>query len=95
LEEMIQYRSKSSRTGGVHDINCDRIVAFGHALVLAQHMDKYAPLDSWKPKDKEQVFKQDPTIKSFFGNLHKKNTGPFKSISEIPVKPKNNGMRFI
>jgi len=95
LEEMIQYRSKAARTGGVHDINCDRIVAFGHCLVLAQHMDKYAPLDSWKPKDKEQVFRQDPTIKSFFGTLHKKTTGPFKSISDIPVRPKNNGMRFI
>jgi hypothetical protein len=95
LEEMIQYRSKSARTGGVHDINCDRIVAFGHCLVLAQHMDKYAPLDSWKPKDKEQVFKQDPSIKSFFGTLHKKTTGPFKSISDIPVRPKNNGMKFI
>lgn len=41
LEEMKLYRA--TQKGG-HDINVDRIVAFGHALILAQILDRDASL---------------------------------------------------
>lgn len=53
LEEMIQYRGKSSASRGIHDINCDRIVSFYHALILKYYYDQEYPLDFTPRKDKE------------------------------------------
>lgn len=44
LEEMVNYRSKESTSKGVHDGNFDRIVTFGHCLILASIMDRDASL---------------------------------------------------
>lgn len=45
LEEMRQYRGKSSGTQrGVHDGNYDRICAFGHAITLANYLDRDYPI---------------------------------------------------
>lgn len=92
LEEMIQYRAKTSASNGIHDVNCDRIVAFYHALILAEHLDKYMPLTFQKIKtSEEEEKKREIVIKGFFGSLTKKK----KSLSEERPKTKPKGFGFI
>lgn len=69
LEEMKQYRGKSSGTQrGVHDGNYDRICAFGHVLTLANYLDRDFPLRRHTPKS-DEVRPRDP-----------KFTGPFPIV---------------
>lgn len=78
LEEMINYRAKPSSSKGIHDGNFDSIVAFYHALILAQHLDKYQPLTHWKSKQSEEHKpKKIPHIKTPFGNLQTKSHNMF------------------
>jgi hypothetical protein len=89
LEEMINYRAKPKATNGIHDGNFDRIVAAYHALILAEHLDKYMPL-AYQPKEKkEEVVRKPPVIKGFFGDLTIKKTS-LNSINE-----KRKGFNFI
>lgn len=53
LEEWKNYRSKESTSKGVHDGNFDRVISFGHALMLARHLDKVQPLTSFKIEEKD------------------------------------------
>lgn len=57
LEEMIKYKGKTQGTQkGIHGINCDRIVAFGHALTLAKYLDRdYPVLGKVKQSDEPKV----------------------------------------
>ena len=54
LEEMIQYRGKTSASRGIHDINCDRIVAFYHALILKYYYDQEFPLEFTTKKEEDE-----------------------------------------
>jgi len=84
LEEMIHYRAKPVASKGIHDGNFDRIIAFYHALILAEHLDKYMPI-SFKKKEteEEQIKRLKPKIKGFFGELQTKKNTPYKKISGI------------
>ena len=54
-EEMKQYRGKTSGTQrGVHGGNYDRICAFGHALTLANYLDRDYPIKGYKPKEEQR-----------------------------------------
>jgi len=56
LEEMKQYRGKNSGTQrGVHDGNYDRICAFGHAITLANYLDRDYPIKGYKPKEDQGI----------------------------------------
>jgi len=71
LEEMIQYRGKTSASKGIHDGNYDRIIAFGHALTLARYNDIKYP-SNWKPKKQEETnTHHEPIIKTPFGYMTK------------------------
>ena len=89
LEEMVNYRAKPKATNGIHDGNFDRIVAAYHALILAEHLDKYMPLAYQTKEKKEEVVKKPPVIKGFFGDLTPKKTS-LNSINE-----KRRGFNFI
>lgn len=70
LEEMIQYRGKSSASRGIHDGNFDRICAFYHTLILKYYYDDVYPLDfSTKTGDEENKPKKRhiPTNVAFTG----------------------------
>ncbi len=54
LEEMIQYRGKTSASRGIHDINCDRIVALYHALILKYYYDQEFPLEFTTKKEEDE-----------------------------------------
>lgn len=88
LEEMINYRAKKTSSNGIHDGNFDRIVAFGHCLVLAQHLDKYMPIANWNPNKKTEDEKKKPVIRTPFGNLTTKNPTFFSNSSERKFKNK-------
>ena len=93
LEEYINYRGKDSSSRGVHDGNYDRIIARGHALTLAKYYDVTRPLESYKPKPKENPNqKKEPVIHSFFGNIKVKPKSPF---SQDPKRKRPPGMHFI
>jgi hypothetical protein len=47
LEEMIEYKGKSSSNKGVHDGNYDRIIGFGHCLTAARYLDIATPLTNF------------------------------------------------
>lgn len=54
LQEMIEYKGKTTGTQrGVHGGNYDRICAFGHALTLANYLDRDFPLKNYKPASEE------------------------------------------
>ena len=55
LTEMLNYKAKESSSNGIHDGNFDRIIAFGHALTLAKHLDKYSPVISYKQEEDKYV----------------------------------------
>lgn len=89
LEEMIHYRSKSVASKGIHDGNFDRIVAFYHALILAEHLDKYMPIQYKGNKKEEPVTKKEYQINGFFGQIRPKQK-EFKNF-----RPKPQGFGFI
>lgn len=89
LEEMIHYRSKSVASKGIHDGNFDRIVAFYHALILAEHLDKYMPIQYKGNKKEEPVTKKEYQINGFFGQIRAKQK-EFKNF-----RPKPQGFGFI
>jgi hypothetical protein len=81
LEEMIHYRAKSTASRGIHDGNFDRIIAFYHALILIEHLDKYMPISLTKQTEKENKPKH-IEIKGFFGSLTpKKKDSPPKGFN--------------
>lgn len=86
LEEMINYRAKPKASNGIHDGNFDRIVACYHALILAEHLDKYMPIAHQKSIDKKAEKPKEIVLKGFFGNLVPKKK------SELH---KPSGFRFI
>ena len=90
LEEMVQYRAKASTSGGIHDGNFDRIVAFYHALILAEHLDKYMPMYNQKPQSEETQKKPEMRIKGFFGDLT-----PNKSPFQTDKPKKRAGFGFV
>lgn len=86
-EEMIKYRGGKKGTRTVHDINCDRIVAFGNALTLAHFLDKDYPIIGQR-QDKEE--KRQPRIISPF-NISEK--GEFPRI-QTPFWAMRKGKNF-
>lgn len=73
LEEMKNYKSKESTSKGVHDGNFDRIISFGHALMLARHLDKVQPLTNFKyEQDNKDPLDHNVVLKGVY-NLQKKN----------------------
>jgi hypothetical protein len=72
LEELRQYRGKSSGTQrGVHDGNYDRICAFGHALTLANYLDRDYPIIG-KAKKSDEPQKRYPKFTTPFPVLEHK-----------------------
>jgi hypothetical protein len=87
LQEMISYKGKKSSSTGVHDGNFDRIVAFGHCLVLAEHLDKLMPISSNKSFSKESEKPKHQEIQSPWFTMNKtptsstrKSSSPFLSM---------------
>lgn len=79
LEEMIQYRGKEGNSKGVHDINCDRIVAAYHALILARYFDNLYKNDQWRPTETSTPSLRRPAPKvltGFFGSIGGKSYRP-------------------
>lgn len=73
LEEWKNYRAKDSSSKGVHDGNFDRIISFGHALMLARHLDKVQPLTNFKyEQDNKDSLEHNVVLKGVY-NLQKKN----------------------
>lgn len=89
LEEMIHYRAKPKASNGIHDGNFDRIVAAYHALILAEHLDKYMPLAKQASLDKEEKKRKDIVIDGFFGQLRQKPK-TFQA-GQQPTRPKGFG----
>ncbi len=91
-EEIIKYKGSPNKTRQVHDINCDRICAYGHCLTLAKYYDvKYPIAGRWKPKDeKDEEVKKPPVIKTPWGNLNTQHN-PFSSSP----KKKTSSKQFI
>lgn len=72
LKEMRAYRGKSNGTQrGVHDGNFDRICAFGHALTLANYLDRDYPLKSYRDTSDDIKVKEPRFISPFI--IHKKD----------------------
>jgi hypothetical protein len=66
LKEMKAYRGKSEGTQrGVHDGNFDRICAFGHALTLANYLDRDYPIRGFKERDDQPRVKEPTFISPF------------------------------
>lgn len=91
LEEMEKYRGKTKGSKGVHDGNYDRIIAYGHALVLARYFDVKYSANRWKPTNEdEEAIKRPPKHKTPWGNYTqgqnnlfikpKKATNPLKRM---------------
>jgi hypothetical protein len=74
LEEMINYRAKPKSSNGIHDGNFDRIVACYHALILAEHLDKYMPIAYQKTEEKQAERKKEIKINGFFGSITPKQS---------------------
>lgn len=78
VEEMLHYRGKSTGSKGVHDINCDRICAFGHCLTLAKYYDYKYPSGSWKPPaEEEENIKKPQKVRTPWGYVVKGLMSPF------------------
>lgn len=92
LQEMIQYKGRKSSSNGIHDGNFDSVVAFGHCLVLAEHLEKYIPLNKWEDPKKKEVKKQIIEVKTFWGNLKPIKKNPFNNTTQ---KRKYTGFPFI
>lgn len=76
IREWMEYRGKASgATRGVHDGNYDRICAFGHALTLANYLDRDFPVLGWRRKDEENTYKE-PRIYSPFNLVRKDKDNP-------------------
>jgi hypothetical protein len=75
LEEWKNYRSKDSSSKGVHDGNFDRIIAFGHALMLARHLDKVQPLTGFKFEDSTEQKQHNVILHSPFSPTNKRRSG--------------------
>ena len=92
LEEMIQYKGKPAGSKGVHAINCDRIVAYGHCLTLAKYYDVKYPGGRWRSPEEEEAFgkREKPMkIKTPWGSFsHQKNNLFIKPSKKN--KPINN-----
>ncbi len=87
LEEMRQYRGKTEGTQrGVHDGNFDRICAFGHALTLANYLDRDYPVFGYK--DTPETRDRKPRIISPFP-IHERTEGENRIIS-----PFNLGRKY-
>jgi hypothetical protein len=74
LEEMINYRAKPKASNGIHDGNFDRVVACYHALILAEHLDKYMPIAFQKVEEKQVERKKEIKINGFFGSITPKQS---------------------
>lgn len=72
LEEWKNYKSKESTSKGVHDGNFDRIIAFGHALMLARHLDKVQPLVNFSLEPETKEFERNVVLHTPF-QMHKRN----------------------
>ena len=83
LEEMINYRGKTSASKGVHDGNYDRIIREGCAQTLARHYNIAYPMAESKPKQRtlEELFSQKTQVKTMFGTINIQNQSPFKENS--------------
>jgi hypothetical protein len=92
LEEMLQYKGKPTGSKGVHAINCDRIVAYGHCLTLAKYYDVKYPGGRWRSPEEEEAFgkREKPMkIKTPWGSFsHQKNNLFIKPSKKN--KPINN-----
>jgi hypothetical protein len=82
LEEWKNYRSKESTSKGVHDGNFDRIIAFGHALMLARHLDKVQPLTDFKFEHEREDKGHNVNLHGAF-QLQKKNNAQGRTNSII------------
>jgi hypothetical protein len=85
LEEQKNYKSKPSSSKGIHDGNFDRIIAFYHALILANHLDKYLPMDKYMAnKNKKEEDNWTPTINSPFSSINRQFSTTNKKTSRSP-----------
>ena len=85
LEEEKNYKSKPSSSKGIHDGNFDRIIAFYHALILANHLDKYLPMDKYMAnKNKKEEDNWTPTINSPFSSVNRQFSTTNKKTSRSP-----------
>jgi len=85
LEEEKNYKSKPSSSKGIHDGNFDRIIAFYHALILANHLDKYLPMDKYMAnKNKKEEDNWTPTINSPFSSMNRQFSTTNKKTSRSP-----------
>ena len=84
LEEMKNYKSKPSSSKGIHDGNYDRLISAYHALILANHLDKYLPMDKFiSNKDK----KEEPRLQtpaSPFSSINRQLSTTGKKITRSP-----------
>jgi len=78
LQEMIEYKAKSSASKGIHDGNYDRIISFGHALTVARYLDISMPITDFvlnAPREKEQPHRK--TFTSPFVGMDTHSSSPF------------------
>ncbi len=85
LEEMKQYRSTDK---GGHDINVDRIVAFGHCLILAEILDRDIDKLELSPSKEPLGFNFSKSFNSFLRPNVKTIIDPFTGK---PANSKNKG----
>lgn len=96
LEEMKNYRKKKSTSKGIHDGNFDRIIAFGHALTLAEHLDKNIPIQNQPKLTFEEVLKKrEINVNTFFGKVPPKQNSIFYNPNYTTRIKKPKGFNFL